>query len=933
MNGISGSVICFYNPGTPGVFKGFAIQTTSTTIQMLWHTGPNAAKSPATTLGYSNASDSIVATNPTFIYSTLVVNARTFNYIKLYNLSTDPLSAYTIQGWGGSSWVTIATFSAANRTGGGLDIYDFSGAGTTFTYQYIRALITGTTNSDAASIVALEVYYKYDVTSRCTSIKTDRQRDWKQVNPMAATAELAFDNSDQFFSPYYAPTTTQVATGFFNSEIDVGLKVVVQTGFWYSGTPYFDLGFGQGGFGSGPYGGGTGGSNSAPEIVNSFVGTIDTWTLSSKNGSCKINARDGMKDVINQTWSTRLKYGIDIGAAVQYILNICNVSNYEMNVNTTGLLIPYFFVYETSAYSAIQQLVVAAGSAQYWVDENGIHQFANLLASSSNSHTDFTWTAVSPTGVYASYNNGGSLTVIGNGFTLSGGGSPSNGITAALAATQANGWQFTFTTTGSFSAGLVMFAAVGDGTGLSTVGYGLLIENTQILFNLYTGSISSYTTLATYSGAPSNPASFTILRDASGHFYIWMDGVLIITLTTDTTYTSFDHFTVTASGTNANFTVSNINFLNTAYTMTFAAGVMTMVGPPINQGAVTAEGNLAVGFSPSNAPITYQTRTANNISMSGATSWATVTINSTTQSGPITSAVNTYVQYQFYFSVGSGIPLWAPYYATANWSLSGAAGSVRALRYDSSVCDISQQLSDSLGGDSSILNYFEVISSPLILTGTTSTVQWTATTGQPVNPVSAGNPLIVNTGTISIQAVVAGGMDISLMSGTNPAAVAVTWGTATGSVTITYIHPTKPIITLTVTGAGTITNLQLIGQALSSQSTPIDIIAGDATSQSKYRRRTTQISNNFIPNAAVAQLIANTQLSLFKTPAAILSGLELLLTPSVQLTDQVQVTDLLLSLSSAQTWNVSGISHEITKASDQSGATIKTSMKCVALSH
>lgn len=872
---------------------------------------------------------------------------RTFNYAKLYNLAADPLTDYALQYWdtGTSAWVTFAGTSSRSATPGytgGLDVYDLAAAasdvgaaGSTITTTKVRVLVYGTTNSDAAQIVELEIYYKVDVTDRCTSIRVDRQRDWRQVNPMAASVSLQFDNSDRFFSPAYTPTAAETAAGFFNQELDAGLRIQVQLGFYYSGAPYYEIGFGEGGFGAGPFGGATIGPQANPEIVNSFIGTIDEIKTRSKTGVCTITGRDRMKDVINETWSTRLKYGIDIGDAIKYCLNICNISDYEMSIDTTGLVVPNFFSFEQTMFSVIQQLVQAAGLAQFWFDENGNAKFQNLLATSDNSHTTLTLANPAFSGFYtigtSSWvnNTGGSLVFTNLGI-------------AAYATTNTTCWKFNADMQPpsplSYWGASIYLMASSDGSGGSVNGdyylyfrYDYGASTYSISFYYNNGSVwTPITVTKDFSGSH----TYTIYRAPSTaggvEWLIYMDNTLLISYhETSPTSTTGTYFVV--ANDDGTMTFSDYGELSAELSLTSyddTTKTLYFTSASIDQGAsISAESLLSVSMIAGNAPITWETRTSSD----GATwgSWTAVSIDSIAQSGPIASTAARYIEYRYYFVVGSSVPLWVNYYVTVSWSLSAAAGTVRALSYDSSLCDVQEQVSDSLGGPTSVVNYFEVTASPVILTGTNADVQWQGSTGYPGNVVSASNPLVLYTGTTYIQAVVSGGMDISRMTGTNPAAVQITWGTAAGSVEVSYVHPTKPIIKLTVTTAGTITQLNLIGQSYGSGPAPISVTAGDSSSQSKYRRRTNQINNNFITSPAIAQLIANNQLLAYKTPAKILSGVLLPLTPSLQQTDQLQLTELNLGLTSALTWKTSGITHQLAMSAGGQ-ATATTTLKAVA---
>jgi hypothetical protein len=869
---------------------------------------------------------------------------RTWNYIKLYNYSGDPLTSYALQ-WSdnGSSWTTFAgTADQGSGTGytgatGGLDVYDFTAytGGTTFTHRYLRCLVYTTTSTGPAQIVELEVYYRVDVTARVTALTVDRQRDWKQVQPMAATCSMTLDNSDRYFSPSYTPTAAETTAGYFNGELDEGLGVVVKLGYWYSAAPYYALGYGEGGFGGGPYGG-SAGAVAGPEIVTSFVGTIDSLSVSSRSGMATLQARDGMKDVLNQTWSTRLKTNIDNGAAIQYMLNICNISDYETSVATTGIIQPYFFVYEQSAFTVIQELVQACGNAAFWFDENGIATFEDYLINAANSHTDFAWPA-QDMGDYTTYGTG-TAAQNGNTVTCTGTDTAPNRTDFAItyAATQTQGWQFT----ASSFIGAIGFMCTQTPTAWAAPGAGGTDFPQGYIMSFSSGTITFYrcdspgtvTSKLAFAYNGLTLTTWTILRLVNGGtytFYIYANGVLKGSFS-DNTYTTSSYFNVMAPGPGTgggvgNVVIASILLMNGTHTATISGSTVTVTSASIDQSAdLTAEGTLSVGFAPSNAPITFETRTSPDDSTWAA--WTAVTLDST-QQGDIQSAAQRHLEYRYSFTVGSA-PFWNVYYIIASWAVTASSATVRSID-GSTACDLTQSIAGDLGGDSSIINYFEVLSAPIILTGDDSTQQWQATTGFPGYAVSADNPMNVAVGTTNIQAAVSGGMDVTQMTGTNPTVVAITWGTALGSVTISFIHPTKPIITLTVTTAGTITDLRLVGRGFSNSQTPIVQTASDAASQDAHKRRPQQISNNYITVAAIAQLIANSQLALYENATEVLDGLEVPLAPSAQLTDQLQVTDTNLGLTSALTWKASGLKHEVV-ASSGGGGTARTVFTALA---
>jgi hypothetical protein len=661
--------------------------------------------------------------------------ARTWNYVKLYNYSGDPLTSYALQySDNGSVWTTFAgTSDQGSGTGytgytGGLDVYDFTAytGGTTFTHRYLRCLVYTTTSTGPAQIVEIEVYNRVDVTSRVTKIEVDRQRDWKQVNPMAATCKLDFDNSDRYFSTSYTPTAAETAAGFFNAELDEDLGVIVRLGFWFSQSPYYNLGYGLGGFGGGPYGGGVGTALANPELAQSFVGTIDAITSSSLRGTTTITARDGMKALLNQTWSTRLKTNIDNGAAITYLLNICNISTYETSVATTGLIQPYFFVYEQSAFTAVQQLVQACGNAALWFDENNKATFQDYLVNSSNSHTDFAWPA-QDMGDYTTYGTG-TAAQNGNTVTCTGTDTAPNRTDFAItyAATQTQGWQFT----ASSFIGAIGFMCTQTPTAWAAPGAGGTDFPQGYIMSFSSGTITFYrcdspgtvTSKLAFAYNGLTLTTWTILRLVNGGtytFYIYANGVLKGSFS-DNTYTTSSYFNVMAPGPGTgggvgNVVIASILLMNGTHTATISGSTVTVTSASIDQSAdLTAEGTLSVGFAPSNAPITFETRTSPDDSTWAA--WTAVTLDST-QQGDIQSAAQRHLEYRYSFTVGSA-PFWNVYYIIASWAVTASSATVRSID-GSTACDLTQSVAGDLGGDSSIINYFEVLSAPLILTGTT----------------------------------------------------------------------------------------------------------------------------------------------------------------------------------------------------------------------
>lgn len=242
-------------------------------------------------------------------------------------------------------------------------------------------------------------------------------------------------------------------------------------------------------------------------------------------------------------------------------------------------------------------------------------------------------------------------------------------------------------------------------------------------------------------------------------------------------------------------------------------------------------------------------------------SWVSASVNA-----PIASAVKRYIKYKVVLDIPyglstGGIPANTPtiFDVTLNYFTAVAQPKwspvVNFYLTDSNgICDLSQQVADNLGGDTAIINDIAVTSAPQILSGADTDTQWQGVAGSPPAAISAGNVLNVVVGTLTFNCAVSSGMDTSRMG--SGLAIAITWGTATGTAAITYIHPTKPILTLTVTGPGTITDLRLIGKSFQAIETPYQALSSDAASIARHKKRHQDLSNDYIRDGSIALVIA-----------------------------------------------------------------------------
>jgi hypothetical protein len=270
---------------------------------------------------------------------------------------------------------------------------------------------------------------------------------------------------------------------------------------------------------------------------------------------------------------------------------------------------------------------------------------------------------------------------------------------------------------------------------------------------------------------------------------------------------------------------------------------------------------------------------------------------------------------------------------TINWTV--GAGSPKyppppssfTFSFDSSALEIQQELADNLAGDTAILNDVTVQAQPLVLTGADADTVWQGTLGTPPVNISGSNALSVNNGDVLIYApVISGGMDISRMSGADPAAAVVVFaGGAAGTWAFSSIHPTRPVLAITITNSGTITDLRITGKRFSNATYLQFKESVDAASVALNGPRQLSISNQWIVSTSLAQTIADRLVANSKDPVSYIPSCEVRPYFSTQLGDRVTIEDENLDLS--DDYIIVGIGHRI--SSDVAAGDVGTSLTLV----
>lgn len=896
------------------------------------------------------------------------------NRVKLYHRLGHGLSEYKLEYWDGSSWQFAQTTGVPpfGPTGYGdnpygdepyggvatsvtvtttlqLDVIDFPDA----TCSKIKLTIYATeVAGDKAEVVAIEAYRLLDITSRVKSVSVNRARDFKLNNNLAATCSVTFINEDRFFSRQYVPTALEVAAGFVNSELRTGLGLIVKGGHAYGGAD--------------------------PELVTMFVGTLDSITTRSISKDGQLSARDGLKGMLDLNVTTRLKTNLDLGECAHYLMNLANISDYELAYSTANASLDYFFVYEESIATVLQKLSQACADGQFYFDENGIARFnvysrpasqtdtldadfaaGNTLTNISSYQDTLTqkWTLMDDfsDGDYTTNQlwsvitlNGGSFSVanLGGGhFALKKDAQPS-GSTSAIDsqfpwADNINGqvnygigsWDFRMWTdqTGFANACRFVFYhshSTGIGFAIETWIYVEVSDSTTSVKKraLRTGSSPSdtTTTLITTAHTPASSDVYRLKRNATTTT-LYINGSTIGTAaTTDTSAPAYaQRFESVPNGASAaNHYITDIYFSRIDYAP--AVGVETSTPEFISQthdltANLTGLGIFQVDFKyPAGTQINYYIATSTDDITYSA--WLAVVPNAA-----ILSPLRRFLRWRAVFTKMTYTPI-APIIqaVTVNYFVGTGAAKYHTsvdftMRYDGNVLDLTSEMSDSLSGDSSVVNSASVKSSPTTLTGTSTDQKWQGTAGTPAAPVSGSNTLTLTTGDNDFQVVVPEGMDISLMTGANPAAAVVTFGTATGSWTFATIHPTKPVLRINITSSGTLTALLVQGKGYTNANTPVQHTSTDSTSIAQNGVRSLPVSNDYIINANVAVGVATRLVSNYKDPFVYIPSVQVRAYFNLQLGDRITLVDENSAISAD--YNVVSVTQSIDVSESDASAT------------
>ena len=310
--------------------------------------------------------------------------AKYINYLKIYQRSGHGLSEYWVDAYFDGAWYPIAHRVAGGSgyvgsttlpDGYGDEPYGDTPYGSPWppylegewpltlaeidlgfdveaTGLRIRAVSTEVA-LDYMELVAVEVYRKVDVSSRLLSCDIEKARDFRFENTLSYKADLMFSNSDRFFSSGYSPTDTEKEEGFTNPDLVSGIMVKIELGF--------DLG-------------------NQVEYADGYFGFVNKIQDDTPSRTCSISCRDYSQFLLKRSDYSPAKLNVLIEDCAKYVLNRYNVSDYEMDIDSTYRPLVVFFTNGEKGLDVLRELARATTDGDFFFSESGRATFKNYAS-------------------------------------------------------------------------------------------------------------------------------------------------------------------------------------------------------------------------------------------------------------------------------------------------------------------------------------------------------------------------------------------------------------------------------------------------------------------------------------------------------------------------------------------------------------------------
>lgn len=210
------------------------------------------------------------------------------------------------------------------------------------------------------------------------------------------------------------------------------------------------------------------------------------------------------------------------------------------------------------------------------------------------------------------------------------------------------------------------------------------------------------------------------------------------------------------------------------------------------------------------------------------------------------------------------------------------AGTAQAtFAYNGELMEMSQVLTDEVGGANYMITKSFVKSKPTFRAAAQETAWQSINNGE---IVSALNPLVLPVGDTLFN------IDFGDRKFDVPQTVVITLGTAVATTSITS-HPSKPILTISVTAAGTIEELYVQGYPFIQQGTVEAVAVASKRVLDLYGERQDVFENDFIDNKNLAQDIATSFVARFGQPLTWIPDAEFRFSPNLQINDRVRISE------------------------------------------
>jgi len=659
---------------------------------------------------------------------------------------------------------------------------------------------------------------------------------------------------------------------------------------------------------------------------------VDSISLNSVDRTVKFSGRDNAKALISNQISTNLFKNIKNELAIEYLANLLNISSSLMDLNVTAGIINYFYPQDQQAWEICQKIGEAVGLSSIYFDVNGVLKMKTVTESE---------------GILNLINNVPGGHYLDGGSSVNEVGTPNYLLWFGYTDTPANEFKIikydlntqTFTTvtaiassTGSFGLGFKMITVNGsyyfvasDGIfGINELwrwtGAGLATQVapdfvTKVLSDYGDTSIwgaSSTGTLIEYSTISGNhdhghPVSGGNNYNITGIFY---DGGTITVIASfgisrKIFVRSGIFFVETGSlPDSASFIkVSDSGMIGGVYLFCYLAGTSYVY--KINAGVpVLLFSQISEILNQVNEPY------ADMIYLDGRIYFAY-------RSSSVTGATTQ----QYYYDIAANsfnlIGNIFPDYVSQTfihegilfYTLSGSCNvylyktapvvsttPVFTFSYDGTLISLQIALTDTLGGDNSILNDIEVKS------------QTQSLKAPAIVYTEQSVPIFIPAGvSLTLYPELTANCDTTLV-------LNVTWSApGTGETAVITQHPFKPTVILTAGGTDQIvTVLTITGEEIQNIGTLRSEVVDTPAKLFLYGRRKYSLQNDYITGANMPQIIASGLLAKYKDPTSIIESMDVAYCPNVEIEDVVLVTELNSNIS--RNYIVIGITHAIAEA-------------------